>query len=183
MNRNELNTNVEGNNVKLKLVCKSDAKFISEIRTDERLGLNISKTSSDVQDQEKWIDLYKKREKEHKEFYFVFEDLNHKAWGTVRIYDIDKDNFTIGSWICLPGNDENIAIKAWLLCIEFGFEKLNIELSKFDIRKKNRTVLYFAYLFHPILIREDELNFYFRLDKNTYYKNRKKVARLLKIEL
>ena len=82
----EFSTNIRGEGVLMRLVEKSDAKFIVDLRTDEKLGKNLSKTSSSLDDQVNWIEDYKKRESRQKEFYFIFEDLNHKPWGTVRLY-------------------------------------------------------------------------------------------------
>jgi len=162
----------------MRLVEKSDAKFIIDLRTDTKLGQNLSWTSSNIEKQIIWIEVYKKREADEKEYYFVFEDSNRKNWGTIRLYNFTKNSFTIGSWICLHDNKEKIAVKAWLLSVDFGFEKLNFELCMFDVRKKNLSVLYFAYLFRPVLIKEDELNYFFSLDKDTFYKNRNKVINL-----
>jgi hypothetical protein len=177
------NINLSTEGVKLRFVEESDAKFIVDLRTDAKLGKNLSKTSSSIDDQVIWIEEYKKRESCQKEFYFIFEDSTQKPWGTVRLYNLTSESFTIGSWICLPDNKDKIAIKAWLLCVDFAFEKLNFDICLFDVRKKNVGVLYYAYLYHPTLISEDELNNFFRLDKATFYKYRGKVVKLLGLKM
>ena len=174
---------IEVENIILRLIEKSDAAFIIDLRTDQKLGQNISWTSSNINDQISWISKYKKREAQKKEFYFIFEDSNQKPWGTIRLYDLKENSFTIGSWICLPDNKEQLAIKAWLLSVEYGFEKLGFNKCLFDVRKKNTSVLYFAYLFHPEKINEDELNYYFSLDKDKFYKFREKVVKLLQFKI
>ena len=174
---------ITAEDIKMRLIEKSDAKFVVELRTDPKLGQNLSWTSSKVEDEINWIEEYKKREADKKEFYFIFEDKNHNPWGTIRLYNFKENSFTIGSWICLPKNNEKIAVKAWLLSVAFGFEKLNFNMCMFDVRKKNLSVLYYAYLYHPELISEDKLNYYFRLDKDTFYENRQKVIDILKIKL
>jgi hypothetical protein len=83
----------------------------------------------------------------------------------------------------LPDNKEKLAIKAWLLSVEYGFEKLGFSTCLFDVRKKNTSVLYFAYLFHPEKINEDELNYYFSLNKDTFHKYREKVVKLLQFKI
>lgn len=171
---------ISDSKIKIRLVVESDAEFILKLRNDERLKMHISPTSTSIADQIEWIKKYKKREQEEIEFYFIFEDINGKMWGTIRLYNITDESFTIGSWLCLPGENENIAIKSWLLCIQFGFEKLNYNHCLFDIRKTNKTVLYFAKLFKPELINQDELNFYFNLDKNSFLKNQNKVNKFIK---
>ena len=169
---------IQAEGIRMRLAEISDAEFIVNIRTNSKLDRYISHTSSSIEDQINWIKEYKKRELEQKEFYFIFEDSNYKPWGTMSLYDLTKDSFTQGSWLCLPGNKDNIALKADLLGKEFAFEKLNYNACLFDTRKKNRRVLALNKLFCPVLIDEDDLSFFFRLDKETYYKNREKVIKL-----
>ena len=169
--------------VTLRLVEKSDSKFILDLRTDTKLGQNISRTSPKIDDQINWIEEYKKREANREEFYFIFEDSFNQPWGTVRLYNLTNDCFTVGSWICREGNKEKIAIIAWLKSVEFGFNELNYKTCLFDIRKKNTGVLYFAYLFQPKHIKENELDYYFSLDKDTFYKNLEKVKMMLNLKV
>ncbi len=176
----QLNLKAEG--VQLRLVEKEDAQFIVDLRTNHKLGKNLSQTSEKVDDQINWIENYKKKELDLKEFYFIIEDSKKTKWGTVRLYNFNENSFTIGSWICLPNNKDKIAIKAWLLCVEFGFEKLNFDVLLFDVRKKNRSVLYYAKLYQPTTISEDELNYFFMLEKATFYINREKVIKLLNVK-
>jgi RimJ/RimL family protein N-acetyltransferase len=175
--------NLQSEGVLLRLIEKNDAQFIVNLRSDQRLGQNLSPTSSKVEDQITWIKDYKKREAEKKEYYFIIEDSNKKHWGTIRLYNFDENSFTIGSWICLPNNKDKIAIKAWLLCVEFGFEQLNFDVLLFDVRKKNTSVLYYAKLYHPKLVSEDDLNCFFMLEKAAFYENRERVIKLLKIKM
>lgn len=169
--------------VNLRLVEETDAGFIVKIRTDTKLGQHISSTSTEITDQVNWIKEYKKREKAGTEYYFIFEDSRQNAWGTVRLYNFSGKKFTIGSWVCLPNNKDNIAIKAWLLSVQFGFEVLNFEVLQFDIRKKNTAVLLYANMYKPRKINEDELNYFFELEKEAFYSNREKVVQLLKIQM
>jgi hypothetical protein len=167
----------------LRLIEKSDSKFVLDLRTDSKLGKNLSYTSPNVDDQISWIEDYKIREAKREEFYFIFEDSTHQPWGTVRLYNLTDDSFTVGSWICREGNKEQIAIKAWLKIVEFGFNELNYKTCLFDIRKKNISVLYFAYLFNPKCIHENELDYYFSLGKDTFYKNLEKVIIMLNLKV
>ena len=177
------NSYLKAQGVNLRFVEETDAEFIMKIRTDIKLGQHISSTSIEIEDQIKWIKEYKKREKAGTEFYFIFEDSEKNDWGTVRLYNFSGNKFTIGSWICLPNNKDNIAIKAWLLCVQYGFEVLNFEILQFDIRKKNTAVLLYANMYKPQKVSEDELNYFFELEKATFYKNKEKVIQLLKIQM
>ncbi len=174
---------IQTDDMSMRLVDKSDAKFIVDLRTDETLGQFISETSSSIENQIAWIEEYKKREAEHKEFYFIYEDSVNTKWGTIRLYNLLEDSFTLGSWICVQGNKNHIAIKSFLYALKFGFEKLGYENCQIDVRKKNIRVLYFLKLFKPVLINEDLLNWFFRLEKNTFYHNISVVNNVLNIKL
>ncbi|MGC9354926.1 MAG: GNAT family N-acetyltransferase [Mariniphaga sp.] len=175
--------NISAKDVSMRLVEESDAKFILQLRTDKRLRQYISPTSPKLEDQVNWIKEYKEREADQKEFYFLYEDSNKKPWGAIRLYNFSEDSFTIGSWVCYPGNTNNIAVKAWLLAVEFGFNTLKFNNCMLDVRKKNLYVLYYLKLYNPVLIKEDELNYFFKFDRETFLKKRNKVTKLLNIEL
>lgn len=174
---------IRAENISMRLVNKSDAKFILDLRRDKRLSQYISSTSPKLEDQIKWLLEYFKREADQKEFYFIYEDSGKKPWGVIRLYNFTEDSFTIGSWVCYPGNTNNIAVKAWLLAVEFGFNTLKFNTCMLDVRKKNLYVLYYLKLFNPDLINEDELNYYFRFDKKTFQEKRKKVTKFMNINL
>jgi acetyltransferase-like isoleucine patch superfamily enzyme len=174
---------ITAEDISMRLVKESDAKFILDLRTDKRLSQYISPTSPKLEDQIKWIHEYMEREAEQKEFYFIYKDSDNKPLGVIRLYNFSDNSFTIGSWVCYPGNTNNIAVKAWLLAVEFGFNTLKFSACMLDVRKKNLYVLYYLKLFNPDLIHEDELNFYLRFDKDTFLKKRKKVTKILGINL
>ncbi len=174
---------IKADTLEMRLVQERDAEFIVAIRTDNKLGKYISHTPTDIHAQINWIRDYKKLEINNKEFYFIFKDENNTDWGTIRIYNITNDSFTLGSWICLPGNKDNIALKAWFLSIDYAFQELGKEYCFLDVRKKNRPVYYFLNLFQPTLINETHLDYYLKLKKDTYFKRREKILDLLKIKL
>lgn len=181
MERNDFR--IHANGISMRLVEPSDAVFILKLRTDKRLKQYISPTSPKLEDQVSWITEYQKRETNKEEFYFVYKDKNKKPWGVIRLYHFGDSNFTLGSWVCYPGNKEHIAVKAWLLAVEFGFDKLHFNYCLLDVRKQNLYVMYFLKFFKPELLEEDELNYYFKIDKVTFFKQREKVIKLLNIKL
>jgi acetyltransferase-like isoleucine patch superfamily enzyme/RimJ/RimL family protein N-acetyltransferase len=174
---------IETEDISMRMIEESDAKFIIDIRTDEVLGQYISETSSSIGNQITWIQEYKKREKVQKELYFIFEDSDKNKWGTIRLYNLEENTFTVGSWICLPGNKNHIAIKSFLHAMKFGFEVLNYKTCMLDVRKKNLRVLYYLKLFKPVLLEEDEINYFFRLEKIDFYKNMSKITKALNIKI
>jgi len=155
----------------LRLAKISDAKFILELRTDPKLKKYISYTDNNISKQVNWLKNYKKRELERKEYYFIIENNKKERFGTYRIYNMESNSFTIGSWLCRSNSPPNVAIKADILCKEFGFYQLNRQICKFDIRKGNKKVIAYHKMFNPDLIDENEWNFYYKLDRKNYKSN------------
>lgn len=164
--------------VSLRLVTPEDAEFIVKLRTAEN-ATHISRTSSSVEDQQKWLIAYKEREIESKEFYFVVEDESGTPWGTTRIYNIEENSFETGSWIFLKGTPAGIAIKGDILGRDFAFKLLQVGMCKFEVRKANKSVIRYHLGFKPVQTGEDEDNFYFRLSKTDFYSYSSKLLKLI----
>jgi RimJ/RimL family protein N-acetyltransferase len=147
----------------LRLVNESDAKFILELRTNEKLGRYLSQTSEDLTLQENWIRSYKKRENLGIEYYFIVEDENGKKFGTTRLYNPAENSFEVGSWIFSQNSPTGMAIKADIICREFGFETFKTKKCNFEVRKDNKSVIKYHKGYKPTMISEDELNLYFEL--------------------
>lgn len=156
----------------LRLVKESDAKFILKLRTNSLLNKYISPTSHDLPSQISWIKDYKMREESGLEFYFVAEDYNQNRFGTIRLYNFDEKSFEIGSWIFDSNSPLGMAVKAHFIGFETGFEILNAEYCRFEIRKKNTAVLRYMKDFKTTLVNEDDLNFYYILTKENFYLRR-----------
>ncbi|MEC9703943.1 GNAT family N-acetyltransferase, partial [Escherichia marmotae] len=92
----------------------SDAEFIYSLRIDSRLSKHISTINGTVIDQARWIEDYKKREENNEEFYFIIKRTdNDKKIGTIRLYDITKDDgFCWGSWILNEDKMKSSAIES-----------------------------------------------------------------------
>jgi hypothetical protein len=85
----------------------------------------------------------------------------------------------VGSWVFLDESPAGIAIKGDIATREIAFEQLGFGTCKFDVRKENKTVLKYHYGYKPLLVAEDELNFYFELNKQDFYKQRDKLIKIL----
>ncbi|MBK0378213.1 GNAT family N-acetyltransferase [Mucilaginibacter segetis] len=147
-----------------RLVEETDAAFILDLRTNKNLARHLTSTDDDLQKQVEWIREYKTREKSQKEYYFLFEDENHQPSGVVRLYDINDDTYTSGSWLAKPGSDEFLSIKSDLFISDFAAEELKGKKCVFDVRKKNKKVLRYHKMFSTV-IGEDDLNYYFTIDE------------------
>ena len=89
-----------------RLVDPADAALICTLRSDPSLKMaSLSSSSPDVEAQRRWIESYKEREAEGREFYFVIV-ADGADQGVVRMYDfreIDgRKSFCWGSWIIKP---------------------------------------------------------------------------------
>ncbi len=165
--------------LEFKPVEVEDSEFIVKLRTDPKLSQHLSKTSSDISMQEDWIRKYKEREAKGEEYYFiVFKD--SLPCGTVRIYNIKPKEFEIGSWLFKNDIEVNIPILADIVIKEFGIDTIKgIESIVFEVRKNNKQVVKYHKRYQPIIIREDELNYYFRLPIENFEKNKEKILKLI----
>jgi len=160
----------------LRAVEIEDAEFILSLRTDSILNQFISYTNPNLEDQVKWIENYKIREKSGLEYYFTAGDAEGIKFGTIRIYDFDEKSFEIGSWLFRTNSPLGMAVKAHFIGFEIGFERLKADYCRFEIRKKNVGVLRYMNDFKTIKVGEDDLNYYFTLSKENFYARRNRLS-------
>ncbi|MDR2229241.1 GNAT family N-acetyltransferase [Elizabethkingia ursingii] len=172
---------IEKYGIKLMPVEIEDARLIIDMRTDDRKSRYISHTNSDIEEQIKWINSYKKRELERKEYYFIAVDDQDNKFSTYRIYNIEEDTAEIGSWVTKPGYKyPQNSIKVDLIMKEFVFEVLGFNQLKFEVRRKNTSVLKYHKIFNPLVVRETEEDVFFSLEKENYYKIRNSLFKNIK---
>jgi hypothetical protein len=161
-----------------RLVVESDAEFIVGLRTHEKLARYISYTDNSLENQINWIKRYKEREAAGLEYYILFEDEANGPLGVFRLYHIEGDHFTAGSWLVKPDADELAAIKSDLFMLILGFEELKLTRCFIDIRKDNtKLVRYHTRFFRQI--DEDEHNIYLDMDIPAYEHKRKYLTSIL----
>lgn len=162
--------------VTLRLVEVDDAEFILKLRTDPKLNRFISYTSPELNDQVKWIQNYKEKEKQELELYFIAMDTEGNKFGTIRLYNRDEQSFEIGSWLFSSHSPMGMAVKTHIIGYEIGFEVFKAEYCRFEVRKENVSVLNYVKFFKPAKIGEDNLNIYFRLSKENFESRKNKLA-------
>ena len=171
---------VIGKNLEFRNVCVHNAHFIHSLRLDAVKGLHISKSSSDVQDQIKWLEKY---EKSKKEAYFLIIDCkSQQSIGTVRIYDPlqhPSPSFCWGSWILTHNAPSYAAIESALMIYEYGYDYLGFTSAHFDIRKKNNSVWKFHERMGAIKIKETECDYFYYLPSFIQKEKSKKYKRYL----
>lgn len=160
----------------LHLVEESDAEFILTLRTNPKLNAYISNTSLDINDQIRWIQNYKIREKQGSELYYISKDMFGNKHGTIRLYDFDTNSFELGSWIFMPNSPLGMAVKAHMIGLEIGYEMLKATYCRITVRKKNLRVLRYLEDFNPEISAEDDLDFHLILSKENFYQRKNKLA-------
>ncbi len=167
-----------------RLVNAGDINFIIKLRTNPKLSRFIHSISPDLEIQKKWIAEYKKREQEGKDYYFIFTK-NGEPVGLNRIYNIEKHQFTTGSWIFDPSAPTYCSIASALIVRIIAFELLDksIEISNDGCHVNNKKVLKFNQLLGLKIngVRESSIgNFYtFIMLKEDFYKNKPKIESLI----
>jgi RimJ/RimL family protein N-acetyltransferase len=166
--------------VALRLATEADVGFILDLRTNSSLNTFMSPVGPDLQKQRDWLHAYKKREAEGTEFYFVITFQSRPA-GTIRVYDFQGRSFSWGSWIVQPGNPHYVALVSCILIYDFGFDSLNFEASHFEVRRENKAVVRFHQRIGASLVRSDDTDSYFRIEKADYQKMRPRLLALARM--
>lgn len=166
--------------IRVRFVNKSDASFILALRTDPQLGRFISETSSEIGQQIKWLENYKLREKEGKEYYFIYY-YKEEPMGVNRIYNInfEKKEAVGGSFVFKKRCLLELPVLATLIQLDIAFNLLGIDKILGDIRKGNQKVVKFHKILKVHFTGEDEQNLYYEYDRDTFNKTKAKLEALL----
>lgn len=157
--------------VTVRLVTETDAEFITQLRSDKRLGRYIHSSDGDVEKQIQWTREYKKREIQGTDYYFIFS-VGNIPQGLCRIYNINDNYGTVGSWICRPDIEQNVPVLTLILTRDILFDILQLDIDYFDVRKDNKKVLRCHELFGAEKIGEDGDDLLFKLEKSIYLEKR-----------
>lgn len=164
----------------MRLINEGDAEFVISLRTDENLNKFLSSVSSDVEAQKKWIKSYKIDEEKKSQFYFIIERNDGVKCGTVRIYDIQNDSFSWGSWILNEQKTRYAAVESAFLVYEFGFNHLGFQKCHFEVMKGNEKVISFHEKMGAERVSEDETFIYFNITKSSIESSKNSFSRILK---
>ena len=163
---------VDGVRLSLRLVIPEDATYIHGLRMDPAYNSHLSAVTGTVFDQRGWIEAYKTRESAGAEYYFVIERTDGVRCGVVRLYDIQSDRFTWGSWILDENKPSKAALESAFLVYKCGFEVLGLDKSVFDVRRDNERALAFHYRFGAVETGADKTNFYFKYTNKQFKADR-----------
>lgn len=158
--------NMEARTIRLRLVEISDAAFILKLRQDERYNRFLSQVNNDIDAQVSWIERYKNEEAKGSQHYFIIERLDGTPCGTVRVYDLQENSFSWGSWILNEDKTRYAALESAFLIYRFGFDILGYKQSHFEVMKGNDGVVSFHKKMGATEVGQDEVNFYFNIEKS-----------------
>lgn len=151
-----------GPNLRLRLVTPEDADYIHALRTDSTYNAHLSAVTGTAEDQRHWIEGYKAREAAGAEAYYVIERRDDgRPCGLVRLYGIEGDHFTWGSWILDTNKPPKAALESAMLSFGVGFGPLGKSLAHVDVRRENRHATAFYRRFGMQETGADDVNHYF----------------------
>lgn len=180
---NKLSDNFELNRygLRVRLVRETDAEFIVQLRTNNKLSRFINKTDVDIEKQKEWIELYKKREAEGLEYYFIFS-IDGERMGVYRLYNITDNSFSSGSWVFSPFAPKNTSILAHLITNEIAWSLFPKSTQYFETKKENISVVRYNMMLAEV-IKDDEYAYYFKNTKTLFEKKSKRIYRMMQLSV
>jgi len=125
-----------------------------------------------VDDQRSWIEAYKKREAEGQEFYYIITRKDGAACGAVRLYDLDAESFTWGSWILDAKKPPKAALESAVLSFGLGFDVLGRSVAKVDVRVGNARAQSFYRRLGMVEIHQTPNDIFFTYPRTRYQADR-----------
>ena len=157
-----------------------DAQFIHALRSDPMYNAHLSTVAGGAEDQRSWIEHYKLREATGTELYYVIERRDGVPCGVVRLYEIQEDSFTWGSWILNGDKPAKAALESAVLSFGVGFDLLGLKRASFDARLKNAQAIAFYRRFGAIETARDSVNIYFEYPCDLYFRDRAKYDKIIR---
>ena len=122
------NCTIEKYGLYARFVEERDADFIFMLRSDKTLNRYIHDIKGGVEEQRVWIKKYKERQKEGKEYYFIFYK-NDEAVGVFRLYAIHGKTYTGGSWVMKKKSSIEEVVGVSIIARGIAFDILGMELE------------------------------------------------------
>lgn len=173
---------VEGPNIALRLITPDDAAYVHDLRLNPAYNQHLSEVRGTAEDQRRWITDYKSREAEGREFYYVIERKDGQPCGVVRLYDLDADSFTWGSWILDATKPPKAALESAVLIYQVGFDLLGMKKAIFDVRRDNKTTLAFHRRFGATQTHQTESDIFFTYPRTRFHADRDSYMDILRTE-
>jgi RimJ/RimL family protein N-acetyltransferase len=170
---------VEGPNLILRLIEPDDAEYVHALRTNPNYNAHLSEVTGTATDQRRWIEGYKSREAGLSELYYVIERHDGVRCGLVRLYGIEEESFTWGSWILDHNKTRRAALESAVLSFGVGFELLDRPNALVDVRIENTRALSIYERMGMVELERDEVDIYFVYQRARYRADRGRYMALL----
>ena len=162
-----------------RFVNEDDAAFIVSLRTNKKLSKFLHETDNSVEKQKEWIREYKKREKDGKDYYFIFFS-DERPVGVIRLYDITELSSVCGSWVCSEDSTMEESLATSFICTEIT-EIYDIPSGPFTVSKGNNQVLKFHLRMGAEIIGENEVEYILKENREKYNKEKNRYIKLLNL--
>jgi RimJ/RimL family protein N-acetyltransferase len=164
---------VAGLYLDLRLIQPGDAEYVYALRSNPAYNAHLSHVIGTAEDQRRWIETYKQREAEGREVYYIIERrTNGRPCGLVRLYGIEGDRFTWGSWILDAGKPAKAALESAVLVYDIGFGEFGANKAVFEVRRQNDRTLAFHRRFGAVETSTSETDIYFMLSREQFLADR-----------
>jgi RimJ/RimL family protein N-acetyltransferase len=160
--------NVFGRNLRLDVIQIEDAEYLFKLRNNPKYNTYLSQINGTLQDQKKWILDYKIRESLNEEIYYVIRRKDRTRCGLVRLYKINDENFTWGSWILDEKKPRCAAWESAILSLGVGFKSLNLPVCYVQVRRENQKALSIYDRLGMVITSEDEKDLYLEYRKSAF---------------
>lgn len=164
--------------LRVRLATIEDSEFILSLRTNNNINKYLHSIPKDVDIQRRWMIEYKERERRGEDYYFVFSKGEDRI-GLIRIYNINDNYATSGSWICKEGTAIADVVATTLINRDVIFYELGKLEDRFDVRKENKKVLRFHKSFGSVIIDENDIDYFLVLKEEDYRINKQRTINLL----
>ena len=173
---------IEGPNLALRLVELDDAGYIFGLRSNPAYNEHLTRVSGTAEDQRSWIEAYKSRELVGSELYYVIERHDGQLCGTVRLYKINENNFTWGSWILDQNKPSKAALESAILSFEVGFSKLDLPIAYVDVRVGNKNAAAFYRRLGMEETHRTAENIFFTYSRSCFEASRSELVNVIHVE-
>ncbi|TLE11409.1 GNAT family N-acetyltransferase [Helicobacter bilis] len=168
---------LQGKYVNLREITLADAAFVVALRCSSKAKF-LNPTKNDVGLQEQYIENYFKK---NDEWYFIVEDKQGKALGTIRIYNVSGKQFEGGSWLMLESATTFQSLEGEYLLKHYAYYVLGFNKNCFEVRKANKKVVQYHKFCGSRIIGETDIDYLFELTKDEFLSNKHKLLDLMEI--
>lgn len=170
----------QGLRLRLRLITLEDAQFVYRLRVDPQLSRHLSPVSGGIEAQREWINRYKARESARQEYYYIIcRKSDDRPCGTVRLYDLEQNALTWGSWILDADRPAKAALESALLSFSIAFEVLNKQVARVDVEKANHHAIAFYRRFGMTETGKDGSKLLFDYSRTLFEEDREGLAAAL----